>query len=91
MKYEVDSDEFFSSPSKVYQHGKCKCGELSIQCRLRKQDYAIFLITKGWEVVGQFRISEKLLNEKTNSLKQFVSRLSVMGSLSQEIRPKSYD
>ncbi len=83
IKYRVDSDEFFKSLLTVYQHGKCECGELAIECRLRGQNHSIFLITKGRDVVGQFSISEQFLNEEVNSLKEFVCRLLTMRTLSQ--------
>jgi len=90
MKYGVDPDKFFNSLLKVYQHRKSKCGKLSIECRLREKDYVIFLITRGWKVVGQFRMSEQLLNEKTNPLKEFVCRLSAMRTLAQGAKSQSY-
>jgi len=89
MKYEVDPDSFFNDLLDVYQHGKSKCKKLSIDCRLRERDHAIFLMTEGRKVVGQFRISEQLLSEKINPLKPFASRLSAMRNLSQGTRTKS--
>jgi len=78
MKYDVDSDTFFNSFHDAAQHQKSKCGKLSIECRAREKDSATFLITKDKETVGQFHMSEYLLKEKTNPLKEFTSRLSTM-------------
>lgn len=89
MKYEVDSDKLFTSLLRVYQYGKSQCGKLSIECRLRKQDSAIFLITRGWEVVGQFRVSEQLLNGKVNPIEEFVCRLSATKTLTQGAKSKN--
>jgi hypothetical protein len=78
MKYGIDSDTFFNGFLDASQHQKSKCGKLSIECRAREKDSATFLITKDNETVGQFRMSEYLLKEKTNPLKEFTSRLSTM-------------
>lgn len=59
-----------------------------IECREEK-DYAIFLITKDRETVGQFRIPEYLLKRKTNPLKEFTSRLSTARTPSPEAQSKS--
>lgn len=86
LKYKVDSEEFFNSFLKASEHEESECGELSIRCRLRRPEYAVFLITKDQEVVAQFPMSERLLKEKTNPLKEFTSRLSDMRKTTQAIR-----
>jgi hypothetical protein len=78
MKYGVDSDRFFNCFLDAAQHQESKCGKLLIECRAREKDYAIFLITKDSEAVGQFHMSEYLLKGKANPLKEFTSRLSTM-------------
>jgi replication factor A1 len=90
MKYKVDSGKFLDSFLLAYRHRKSKCGKLSIECRVRERDSAIFLITKDREVVGQFRISEHLLYKKTSPLKEFICRLSSMRTLSQRNEVKNY-
>jgi len=90
MKYEVDSDKFFNSFLDASQHQESKCGKLSIECRVREKGYTIFLMTRDWEVVGQFRMPEYLLNEKTNPLKEFTCRLSTKRTLAQEAKSQSH-
>jgi len=90
VKYGVDSDKFLNSLLDASQHRKSKCGKLLIECRIREQDYTIFFVTRGWEVVGQFRMPEYLLNEKTNPLKEFTLRLSTMRTLAQETKSRSH-
>jgi len=90
MKYDVIPDKFIDGFFSAYQHRKTDCGKLTIECRSRERDYAIFLITKGWEVVGQFHISEHLLSEKTKTLKEIICRKSAMMILSQEAKSKSH-
>ena len=90
MKYGVDSDTFFNSFLDAAQHQESKCGKLLIECRAREKDYAIFLVTKDRETVGQFHMSEYLLREKANPLKEFTSRLSTMRTLAHEAQLNSY-
>jgi replication factor A1 len=89
LKYEVDSDSFFNSFPKAFEHGKSKCGRLSIGCRVRKPDYAVFIITRDEKVVAQFRMSEHLLKETTNPLKGFTSRLLAMRKTTQDAKSHS--
>jgi len=90
MKYGVDSDIFFNSFLDAAQHQESKCGKLLIKCRARERDYTIFLVTKDWEVVGQFHIPEHLLKEKTNPFKEFTGRLSTVRTLTREAKSNSY-
>jgi hypothetical protein len=90
LKYGVDPDKFFKCFLDAVQHQESKCGKLSIECRAREKDYVTFLITKDREAVGQFHMSEYLLNEKANSLKEFTSRPASMRTLTQEAKLNSY-
>jgi len=89
IKYGGDSDRFFQCFLDAAQHQESKCGKLTIECRAREKNYAVFLITKDREAIGQFHMSEYLLNEKTNPLKEFTGRLSSMRTLTQESKSNS--
>ncbi len=71
MKYGIDSNDFFSSFVEAWGHQESKCEGLSIKCREKTRDNAVFLITKGFKVVAQFPLSKHIL-EETNPLKEFV-------------------
>jgi hypothetical protein len=90
IKYNVIPDKFIDGFFSAYQHRKTECGKLTIECRSKEKGYAIFLITRGWEVIGQFHISEHLLSEKTKTLKEIVSKQSAIMALSQEAKSKSH-
>jgi hypothetical protein len=90
LKCGVDSEPFFKSLLDAAQHQESKCGKLSIECRLKEKGYAIFLITKDKETVGQFHMPEYLLKGKTNPLKEFSSRLSSTRTLAHEAQLNSY-
>ena len=72
MKYGIESNDFFDSFVKAWRHQKSCCGDLSIECRRKTRDGAVFLITKGFKVIAQFPIPKKVLKQ-TNPLKGFAS------------------
>jgi hypothetical protein len=66
-KREINTTEFFNAIVHAWKDGKAMCRRLTIQCRIKKRDCAIFLITEGYKVVAQFPIQENILKE-TNPL-----------------------
>jgi len=82
-KHEIDSGKFFSSFLDAFQHEKATCGKLSIECRTKTQNHAIFLITDTQKIVAQFPIPTHIL-AKTNLLQEFTHRSSFMKNSYQE-------
>jgi hypothetical protein len=72
VKYEVDPDEFLYALHSAWEEQEATCRELSIQCRGKTQDEAIFLILKNSTVVAQFPISNGFLLEQNNPIKDFM-------------------
>ena len=70
MKYGIDSNAFFNSFVEAWGRRESTCESLSIKCRKKTRDNAVFLITKGFKVVAQFSISKQIL-EETSPLKEF--------------------
>ncbi len=89
VKHGIDSGKFFSSFLYAFEHEEATCGELSIECRVKKRDYAIFLITNSQKVIAQFPIPEHILS-KTNPLKEFTYELSSIRNLDQEAKSNHY-
>jgi len=89
VKNEIDSGEFFSSFLDAFQHLEATCGELSIECRVKTRDHAIFLITNSHKVVAQFPIPVHIL-AKTNPLKEFTYMPSSIRNSAQEARSNHY-
>jgi len=85
LKHEIDSDKIFNSFLDASQHKVSKCGKLSIECRMRTRDYAIFLITSGPRVVAQFSMPERVL-EKNNPIKEFTTMAPIKNS-AREAKP----
>jgi len=69
-KHGIQTTEFFDAIVHAWNDGKATCRQLTIECRARKKDSPVFLITKGYTVVAQFPIPEHILKE-TNPLKGF--------------------
>lgn len=89
VKHGIDSGKFFSSFLDAFEHEEATCGELSIECRVKKKDYAIFLITNSQKVIAQFPIPEHILS-KTNPLKEFTYELSSVRNSDQEAKSNHY-
>jgi len=89
VKHEIDSGKFFSSFLDAFEHDEATCGELSIECRAKTRDHAIFLITNTHKVVAQFPMPERIL-AKTNPLKEFTYKPSLMGTPDQEAKSNHY-
>jgi hypothetical protein len=72
VKYEIDSGKFFSGFLDAFQHEEATCGKLSIECRAKTRNHAIFLITDTQKVIAQFPIPVHIL-AKTDPLKEFTT------------------
>ncbi len=71
-KHGINTREFFKAIVRAWENGKAMCRGLNIQCRVKKRDCAIFLITEDCSAraIAQFPIQEYVLKE-TNPLKGF--------------------
>jgi len=85
MKYGIDSNDFFNSFVKAWGRQESTCKSLSIKCRKKTRDNAVFLITKGFKVVAQFPIPKHILKE-TNPLKEFASTRTSRRKISARIK-----
>jgi replication factor A1 len=94
MLHKVDSSEFFNRIVEAWNHDGSECKQLTIKCRVRTKNSAIFLFTNGRKVVAQFPISIAILQGKnqlgsyaetvlarTSSVKNFEGVTSKIGDL----------
>jgi replication factor A1 len=72
IKHEVDPDKLFDALISAGENHKSKCGGLSIECRGKTEDKAIFLIMKECRVIAQFPVSGAFLLEGRNPIKGFM-------------------
>ncbi len=70
VKHRIDPNKLFNKIVDAWKNRRSKCKQLTIQCREKERDHAIFLITTDYKVVAQFPIPEPLLKE-TAPLKEF--------------------
>ena len=89
MKYEIDSHDFFNSFAEAWKRQESTCGSLTIECRKKTRDNAIFLITNSRKVVAQFSMPTHIL-EESNSVKGFTHKLSSIRSSTREIKSDHY-
>ena len=66
--HKVDASEFFNRIVEAWNHDRSECKQLTIKCRKKTKNSAIFLFTKGRKrarkVVAQFPISIAILRGK---------------------------
>ena len=89
MKYGIDSHDFFDGFVEAWKRQESTCGSLSIECRKKTRDNAIFLITNSRKVVAQFSIPKHIL-EESNPLKEFPHKLSSIKHPAQENKSDHY-
>jgi replication factor A1 len=83
VKYEVDPDKFFLALIMAAENQKATSGNLTIECRGKTEDKAMFLISKDSKVVAQFSVLKEFLMEQgspirsymdTNMVRRFLAR-----------------
>ncbi len=89
VKHELDPGKFFSSFLDAFKHDEAACGELSIKCRFKTLDHAIFLITNRYKVVAQFPIPVHILAE-TNPLNEFIYGIKFAHNSAQDTNPNNH-
>lgn len=70
VKQRIDPNRLFDKIVEAWKNRKSWCKHLTIQCREKMRDRAIFLIIADHKVVAQFPIPEHLLEESA-PLKEF--------------------
>lgn len=94
VKYEVDPDKFFLALIMAEENQKATIGNLTIECRGKTEDKAMFLISKDSKVIAQFSVLKEFLMEQgspirsymdTNMVRRFLARKN-MRSLMLPIR-----
>jgi replication factor A1 len=72
IKYEVDPDRLFHALISAEENQKYTTGDLSIECRGKTQDKAMFLFLKDSKVVAQFLILKEFLLEGGNPIRSLM-------------------
>jgi replication factor A1 len=69
VKYGVDADAFFDALVSAGKNHRSNCGALSIECRRKRAENMVLLITSGSNVVAQFPVSKEFLLNENNPIK----------------------
>jgi replication factor A1 len=89
VKY--DSSALWVDIRKAWNHGEAECQKLSIWCRERKKESAMFLFTTGPNVVAQFPIPTTLL-QRSNQLEPYMKQIrSSLARDSRVLNPRIKD
>jgi replication factor A1 len=75
VKYRIDSAELLDHVAEAWREEKARLGQISIMRREKTEDSAVFLFTIGEEVVAQFSIPVRVLQEK-RKLENYVKAIS---------------
>ncbi len=76
VKYGIDSEEFFESLIEAWENQESTCENLTIRCRKKTRDHAVFLLTNGPKVVAQLPIFTRTL-EGPNPLKRLTGAMAL--------------
>lgn len=87
VKYEISPDTLFYALLAAGENGEAKCGNLSIECRGKTNNRAIFLIMDGAEVVTQFSVPNNFLLQKGNPIRTFMETDIVRRYINKEPKP----
>jgi hypothetical protein len=88
LRTDIDPTIFFNALVDSWQQNEANCQELTIMCRKRNQDSAIFLFTIGEKVMGQFPVS-KLILQENNPLKDYIKQLMPYKFFAKKPRAKN--
>jgi hypothetical protein len=75
IKYKFDSAELLDHVTEAWKEEEARFGQVSIKCREKADDSAVFLFIIGEDVIAQFSIPIRVLKEK-NHLEKYVKTLS---------------
>jgi len=79
VKQGLDASEFFNCIVKAWSQEKSECKQVSVRCRGRTEESAIFLFSVDHEVLAQFPIPTRILRGK-NDLESYTSMVYVKTS-----------
>jgi len=84
VKYKVDSGEFINCIVDAWDHEESECKQLTIRCREKTKNSAIFLFTNNRKVVAQFPIPTMILqgrNQLESYTRTILAKMSSVKSL----------
>jgi replication factor A1 len=86
VKHEVDSTKFFGCITDAWKKEESEYGQLSVRCREKTEDSAVFLFTTDGNVLCQFPIPNSIL-QGNNELENYAERLAATSSVANSRPP----
>jgi len=88
----VNADEFFDSIVEAWKKDESQCKQLTVRCRERTRDSAIFLFTATHNTIAQFPVPTTILQGDKSQLEPFMKTLAARAPSIEEIaKPKIKD
>ena len=84
VKYSVYPNEVFQAMISARKNEKSKCGHLTVEYRGKMKNETIFLITRGNDVVAQFRVDEEFLLRKDNPFESWMSSEKIRKKIAKQ-------
>ncbi len=69
-KYDIEVERFFNALMAAVRNGSSQCEDLSVECRERRSNKVVLLITRESRVVAQFQLPEEFFKETSHSLRE---------------------
>jgi len=91
VKHNVDAYELLNCIGEAWSQEESKCEQVTVRCRERTEDSAIFLFTTRHEVLAQFPIPTEILQGK-DELEDYMGAVSAKALLAKKVaNPKIRD
>jgi len=88
----IDANEFFDSIVEAWKEDESQCKQLTVRCRERTRDSAIFLFIAAHNTIAQFPIPTLILQGDKSQLDPYVKTLAARAPSIEEVaKPKIRD
>jgi len=84
IRNNIDSSEFLDCIREAYDQEESECEQLSVRCRQKTEDSAVFLFTLGQDVIAQFPISTGIF-EREEQLTSCMRTMSARKSSTKKV------
>jgi len=81
----IDADEFFDSIVEAWKEDESQCKQLTVRCRERTRDSAVFLFIAAHNTIAQFSIPTPILQGDKSQLDPYMKTLAARSPSIEEI------
>jgi replication factor A1 len=92
VKNSIDADEFFNSIVEAWKKDESQCKQLTVRCRKRTRDSAVFLFIDARNTMAQFPVPTAVLQGDKSQLEPYVKTFASRApSTKENVKPKVKD